>query len=74
MSDLSDDEWAPYSRPDTDRLKAEEDQRIRMFALDMAVQAMPSLVSPTDNEEYKLSVTRRAAERFEAYLRGEPGI
>jgi hypothetical protein len=72
MSDLTEDEWAPYNSPDdAARLRAEDDLRIRMFALDMAVTALPSLSSKLEPEEYKLGVIRRAAAEFEKILRGD---
>lgn len=45
--------------------------RIRMFALDMAVQALPSLTSEIDPEATKLATLRRAESEFEKILRGE---
>jgi PAS domain-containing protein len=55
----------------TDRLKVEDDLRIRMAALDMAVAALPHLVSIADNEEMKFRIIRRASAEFEKILRGE---
>lgn len=49
----------------------EFDLRVRMFALDMAVQAAPTLVNATDNDESKRNKISRAAREFETYLRGE---
>jgi len=72
MSDLSDDEWAPYRAPeDRARLKAEDDLRIRMFALDMAVTALPTLSSGIESEDFRLLTVRKAAVEFEKILRGE---
>lgn len=68
--ELTEDAWAPY--PNADRLKAEDDLRIRMFALDMAVTALPSLASSIDSEDTKLHLVRRASGEFEKILRGEP--
>lgn len=45
--------------------------RVKMFALDMAVQALPTLSSSIDSEETKRRVLRRAADDFERYLKGE---
>lgn len=50
----------------------EDDLRIKMFALDMAVTALPSLASSIDSEDTKFFTLRRAAAEFEAYLKGEP--
>lgn len=50
----------------------EFDLRVKMFALDMAVQSLPSLVSMADNEERKFVLIRRAAAEYEKILRGEP--
>ena len=58
------------SRLALSRMQEEDTLRIRMFALDMAVTALPSLVS-SDIEEVKLSTVRHAATEFEKYLRGE---
>jgi hypothetical protein len=49
----------------------EFDLRVKMFALDMAVQALPTLVSSIDTEESKLITLRLAAAEFEKILRGE---
>jgi hypothetical protein len=50
----------------------EWDLRVKMFALDMAVQALPSLTSMTDSEDMKFRTVTRAANHFEKILRGEP--
>lgn len=65
----TEDEWAPYQGPEV--LRREQDERVRMFALDMAVQALPALASSVDGEEQKLRIVDRAAKQFEKYLRGE---
>lgn len=49
----------------------EFDLRVKMFALDMAVQSLPSLITVADNEERKFTVIRRAAAEFEKILKGE---
>lgn len=67
--ELTGDEWAPF--PNIDRLKAEDDLRIRMFALDMAVTALPSLSSVADSEDTKFRMIHRAAVEFEKILRAE---
>lgn len=51
----------------------EFDLRVKMFALDMAVQAAPVLCSVTDNDEAKRYKISQAAADFEKYLRGEAG-
>jgi len=50
----------------------EDDFRIKMFALDMAVQALPTLSSSVDSEDTKFFTLRRAAAEFEKILRGGP--
>ncbi len=51
--------------------QAEDDFRIRSFALDMAVTVLPSLTSMADNEDTKFRTLRRAEAEFEKILRGE---
>jgi hypothetical protein len=51
--------------------KREDDLRIKMFALDQAVTALPSIIQPEDDEIEKLRSIRYAAVQFEQYLRGE---
>lgn len=60
--------YAERSRAEAER---EFDLRVKITALDMAIQAAPVLVSVTDNDEVKRSKIRRAAEEYEAYLKGE---
>ena len=50
----------------------EFDLRIKMFALDMAVQSLPSLVSNIESDDRKFTLIRRAAVEYEKILRGEP--
>jgi hypothetical protein len=54
------------------REEREFDLRVKMFALDMAVQALPSLVSSLESEERKFVTLRHATAEFEKILRGEP--
>lgn len=68
---MSEDEWAPYADPDTAMRKAEDDLRIRMFALDMAVTALPNLITAVEDLNLKLDTVRLAAEQFEKILRGD---
>lgn len=49
----------------------EFDLRVKMFALDMAVQALPTLSSSIDTEDTKFRTLKRAAAEFEALLKGE---
>lgn len=67
-TDFSEDQFEPVYRAQDDR---EYDLRVRMFALDMAVIALPTLVSSVDTEESKLRIIRRAVDEFEAILKGE---
>jgi hypothetical protein len=69
--DLTEDAWAPF--PDEDRLRAEDDLRIRMFALDMAVTVLPTITSMADSEDTKFRTLRRASVEFEKILRGQTG-
>jgi hypothetical protein len=50
----------------------EWDLRVKMFALDMAVQALPTITSGIESEQFKIETVKRAAAEFERYLRGEP--
>jgi len=72
---VRDDEWAPYrSRAAYQNSEEREfDLRVRMCALDMAVQALPTLSSVADFESMKFETLRRAAAEFEKILRGETG-
>ena len=70
------DEWEPYRDRAAYQTSEERefDLRVRMCALDMAVQALPSLASPVDeSEESKLGTLRRTAVEFEKILRWETG-
>ena len=72
---MSEDDWSPYSNQDdiNARVRAEDDLRVRMFALDMAVTALPHLTSSIETEDMKLSTVRRASIEFEKILRGQTG-
>ncbi len=49
----------------------EDDLRIRMFALDMAINALPTLLADLSITTDKLAVLRQAAAEFEKIIRGE---
>ncbi len=69
---MTDDEYAPYAPPDLEaRMDAEDDLRIRMFALDMAVTALPNLVTMADSPDTKFRVISHASAEFEKILRGD---
>ena len=67
-SDFSGDEFESAYRALEER---EFDLRVKMFALDMAVQALPTLAIGVSNLDEKLSTLHRAAAEFEKILRGE---
>jgi hypothetical protein len=52
-------------------MDAEDDLRIRMFALDMAVTALPNLVTMADSQDTKFRTIRDASAEFEKILRGD---
>lgn len=72
---MSEDDWSPYPNQDemSARVQAEDDLRVRMFALDMAVTALPTLSHSIDSEDTKLEIVRRASVEFEKILRGRAG-
>lgn len=51
--------------------RREAELHIRQFALDMAVTALPSLVSDIDPLDRKFDVLKQACTRFEKILRGD---
>lgn len=49
----------------------EFDLRVKMFALDMAVQSLPSVLGGIEIFDLKMEIVRNTAAEYEKILRGE---